>query len=211
MKVVITGHTSGIGKSLLERYRQSAHVFGMSRSTGYDLSKSIDDFVLTKFDVYYNNAYCGFAQTDLLYKLFEANKDRHCVIVNTGSVSADGDRDQVNKYAIHKAALEKACRQLQFVDSNCKVVHIKLGRTRTPMTDFRADYPRMDPDYVASAMTWAAHQPDEILVKNLTLDIMHSRTKIADLPPKDLLSPVVNEDEPATPDEISNHRTLFFD
>jgi NADP-dependent 3-hydroxy acid dehydrogenase YdfG len=47
----------------------------------------------------------------------------------------------------------------------------------TPMTDHRREYPRMDTDYIADTVEWIIKQPKNILVKNLTLDIMHSRRK----------------------------------
>lgn len=177
MKVVITGHTSGLGKSIYDRMSLRHEVLGLSRSNGYDIGRDISGFVFDDFDLYINNAYYGYSQTDLLYKLFEKNKYRKCTIVNIGSVSADGNKDAVNEYAVHKSALEKACSQLQLIDSECKVIHLKLGRMNTPMTDHRKEYPRIDAKYVAEVIEWITNQPECILFKNLTIDIMHSRRK----------------------------------
>lgn len=177
MKIRITGHTNGLGSCLYERLKENNEVIGMSRSNGYDLSVCEDQFVFADFDVYINNAYHAYAQTNLLYKLFEKNKYRYCSIINIGSVSADGNKDVVNEYAIHKASLEKACSQLQLVDSNCKVVHLKIGRMNTRMTDHLSEYPRIDVSRISDAVEWIISQPKNIVVKNLTLDIMHSRRK----------------------------------
>jgi NAD(P)-dependent dehydrogenase (short-subunit alcohol dehydrogenase family) len=177
MKIIITGHTSGLGKSLYDDLSEKHDVIGLSRQNGHNLSIDLASFMIDDFDVYINNAYHAYAQTDLLYQLFDKNKYRECTIINIGSVSADGNRDAVNEYAIHKAALEKACSQLQLIDSECKVVHLKLGRMNTPMTDHKSEYPRMDTKYIANAIKWMIDQPNDILIKNLTLDIMHSRRK----------------------------------
>jgi NADP-dependent 3-hydroxy acid dehydrogenase YdfG len=177
MKIVITGHTSGLGKALYENFSKDHDVLGLSRETGHDLRIDLCPFIIDNFDVYINNAYSGYAQVDLLYQIFDKNKYRNCTIINVGSVSADGNRDTVNEYAIHKAALEKACSQLQLIDTDCRVVHLKLGRMNTPMTDHKSEYPRMNTNYVADAIEWIVNQPKNILVKNLTLDIMHSRRK----------------------------------
>jgi len=177
MKMVITGHTRGLGKTLFERFSADNEVTGLSRKNGYDLNVDLSPFIIDNFDVYINNAYSGYAQVDLLYRLFHRNKYRECVIINIGSVSADGNRDTVNEYAVHKAALEKACSQIQLIDTDCRVVHLKLGRMNTPMTDHRSEYPRMDTNYVTDSIEWVMNQPKNILVKNLTLDIMHSRRK----------------------------------
>ena len=42
-KVLITGHTSGIGKALKEKFEENGHeVIGVSRSTGFDVGKEGD-------------------------------------------------------------------------------------------------------------------------------------------------------------------------
>lgn len=178
MKIVITGHTSGLGKTLYDRLSEKHEVLGLSRCNGHDLSIDLFPFIIDDFDVYINNAYHQYAQVDLLYQIFDRNKYRQCSIINIGSVSADGNRDSVNEYAVHKSALEKACSQLQLIDSECKVIHLKLGRMNTPMTDHKKEYPRMDTDYISSVIEWIMNQPSDILIKNFTLDIMHSRRKI---------------------------------
>lgn len=177
MKIVITGHTSGLGKAIYDRFEKKHQVVGLSRSTGHDLSSNIRPFLIDDFDIYVNNAYYNYSQTDLLYRLFDRNKYRDCTIINIGSVSADGNKDTVNEYAVHKAALEKACTQLQLIDSDCRVIHLKLGRMNTPMTEDRNMYPRMNTEYVAETIEWMINQPSNILIKNLTIDIMHSRRK----------------------------------
>lgn len=177
MKIVITGHTSGLGKTLYDALSKDHEVLGLSRETGHDLSLDLCNFEIDNFDVYINNAYYGYAQTELLYQLFDKNKYKDCTIINIGSVSADGNKDTVNEYAIHKAALEKACSQLQLIDSDCRVVHLKLGRMNTPMTEHRKEYPRMETEYVANVIEWIIKQPKDILLKNITIDIMHSRRK----------------------------------
>ena len=177
MKMVITGHTSGLGRSIYEKFSASHEVLGLSRETGHNLSADLRSFLIDDFDVYVNNAYYDYSQVSLLYQLFERNKYRDCFIINIGSVSADGNKDTVNEYAIHKAALEKACTQLQLIDSECRVIHLKLGRMKTPMTDHQNMYPRMDTQYIADTIEWIIGQPKNILIKNLTIDVMHSRRK----------------------------------
>jgi NADP-dependent 3-hydroxy acid dehydrogenase YdfG len=177
MKMVITGHTRGLGKTLFERFSADNEVTGLSRENGYDLSDNLSPFIIDNFDVYINNAYSGYAQVELLYRLFHMNKYRECSIINIGSVSADGNKDVINEYAVHKAALEKACSQLQLIDTDCKVIHLKLGRMNTQMTDHKRDYPRLDTDYIFDSIDWILNQPKNILIKNLTIDMMHSRRK----------------------------------
>jgi NAD(P)-dependent dehydrogenase (short-subunit alcohol dehydrogenase family) len=92
--------------------------------------------------VYINNAYYNFAQTNLLYDLYEANKHRKCQIINIGSVSSDTERDAINPYVVHKLALDRACMQLQLQDTDCKVILVKMGRMDTPLVAHRVGYPK---------------------------------------------------------------------
>jgi len=177
MNVFITGHTSGLGKAIYDLCQSyDYHTVGLSRSTGFDLTKNLENFIQNNYwNVFVNNAYSGWAQTDLLYKLFEKNKDRNCIIVNIGSVSADGNYDSVNHYAVHKAALDKACMQLQLIDSECKVVQIKLGRMDTPLVAHKHARKMNTEDIAKIIVNHVMLAPEDILIKNYTIDVMHSR------------------------------------
>ena len=157
--IYITGTTRGLGAELVHHF-QRRHLFenvvGLNRPE-YDLSKNLDDYVKDDFKIYINNAHYGFAQTELLYKLFEENKDKHCQIINIGSVSADGDRKEVNKYAIQKKALDAACTQLQLVKSVCRVIQVKPGRIDTDLVE-HIDAKKMDAFDIAKQISWISEQ-----------------------------------------------------
>ena len=141
----ITGTTRGLGRALLGTF-QSKHAYEEFKPLDrpwHDLSKDLDKFVKNDFGIYILNAHYEWAQTELLYKLFEANKNRECQIVVIGSVSADGDRKEVNRYAIQKKALDAACTQLQLVPSECFITQIKLGRIDTDLVK-HIDAPKMN-------------------------------------------------------------------
>ena len=174
--IYITGTTKGLGKALYEeaqRFVMFDDVFGLNRKEGYDLDKDLDVFVKDDFDVYINNSQSGFQQTELLYKLFERNKDRPCHIVNIGSVSGDGDRKEVNKYAVEKSALEKATTQLQLVSgSQCQISLVKLGRMRTEMVE-HINAPKMDVGAVARLIFTSVLAPNKMwgmYTKSITID-----------------------------------------
>lgn len=170
MRVYITGSTKGLGKALKKEFTKiKFEVVGLDRPE-YDLSNT-DNYVKDDFVIYINNAHYEYAQTDLLYKLVEANKERQCHIINIGSVSSDGDRKAINQYAIHKTALEKACTQLSLVNSKCKITLIKPGRIDTDMTK-KIIAPKMDPREVARTILWTALQPRHINIKSMSVDIL---------------------------------------
>ena len=134
-KNYITGTTRGLGKALLSCFASKVpfeDFVGLNRPR-FDLEKNLEMFIKNDFGIYILNAHHKWSQIEILYKLFEANKHRDCQIVVIGSVSADGDRKQVNRYAIEKKALDAACTQLQLLPSACFITQIKLGRVNTEM------------------------------------------------------------------------------
>jgi NAD(P)-dependent dehydrogenase (short-subunit alcohol dehydrogenase family) len=169
MIVYCTGSSKGLGLALKEKYKTlNAKFTGLNRPQ-YDLSRSVLSFVRTDFDIFINNAYYNFAQVELLYKLFEENRDRDCMIVNISSVSADKLHNYINPYAIHKAALDRACLQLQEIDSCCRVVNFKLGRMNTEMVKDKPN-PKLDPIIIAEQIVNLSNLPYNVAPKTITLD-----------------------------------------
>jgi hypothetical protein len=75
MRITITGHTSPMGKGVYDHYSKTYDCLGVSRNTGYDLTKSEDqDRVVSEAmtcDVFLNIAHVGASQSSLLLKLQE--------------------------------------------------------------------------------------------------------------------------------------------
>lgn len=110
MKIIITGHTSGLGLQIYNHYTNLGHeVIGLSRITGYDLEKDADsviDFVKNnKCDYFFNNAYCHNVQTLLLEKLAPVVK-----VISSGSMGSNEYwiNKTTNPYYINKYHLEMA-------------------------------------------------------------------------------------------------------
>jgi short-subunit dehydrogenase involved in D-alanine esterification of teichoic acids len=88
MKISITGHTSGIGKSLVNLFESLGHeVVGFSRSNGYDISKDSKAIVeQTKdCDVFINNAYHVDAQLSLLKEVLTLWEGQSKTVLNISS------------------------------------------------------------------------------------------------------------------------------
>ena len=178
IKNYITGTTRGLGKALLHR-AEKIHLFEEFESLNrpeYELNNlNIDKFVKTNFNFYIINAHYEWSQVELLYKLFEANRDRECHIVVIGSVSADGDRKEVNKYAIQKKALDAACTQLQLVPSKCMITQIKLGRINTDLVK-HINAEKMDTDNIARMIYDIIEMNNKNqYVKTITIDIKDTK------------------------------------
>jgi hypothetical protein len=90
MKIALTGHTRGVGKSLLDLFKSNGHtVIGFSKSQGFDISDpvSIEKILdsLADCDVFINNAYCVIGQKTLLVRLINQWEGTNKVIVNINS------------------------------------------------------------------------------------------------------------------------------
>jgi hypothetical protein len=101
MKILITGHTSGLGKRLYDSLSVDHEVHGMSRSNGYDLTtsyQSVLDFAKT-CDVFINNTHMGTVQSDFLNDMIGSN----VTLITSGSIA--GDRT-FNDYCLQKRHIE---------------------------------------------------------------------------------------------------------
>jgi short-subunit dehydrogenase involved in D-alanine esterification of teichoic acids len=147
MKLAITGHTSGIGKSLFNLFPDS---MGFSRANGFnleDLSVRKQVVELAKdCDVFVNNAYAS--QTQLLYLLWEQWKEKEKVIVNISSDAGDYNHNKAYPYAIYKRTLDDASLQLQQSKLPCKVMNIRPSYVDTPRVA-HIEAKKMDPDDLA--------------------------------------------------------------
>lgn len=177
-RIAITGSSSGIGLGLVERFRAlNWEIIPLSRTEGTDVLREMES-VLSRcrdVDVFVNCAYLGFYNVDLLYRLHELWKDDEKTIINIGSDSADGTKSFVHPYAVAKAALAKACEQLQNTGSRCRVVHLKPGYVDTPRVA-KVDARKLDVADVVRAVEWCLSQPDTVYVREISLRAREARS-----------------------------------
>lgn len=124
MKIVVTGHTRGLGKSIYDHFLQQGHyVIGMSRSCGYNVSliedyKRIVEEAKTS-SLFFNNAYFGTCQANFLKSLFGFT-----TIITSGSMAADSPNH--SQYCKDKSEIERVHKRL--IKSNpCPMLLLKLG------------------------------------------------------------------------------------
>jgi hypothetical protein len=160
-KIVITGHTSGIGKAIYDKFKEiSCHeIVGISRSNGYDIDADFDKVVeaATGADLFINNAYRDGQQL----KLFYALKDRVNMMVVMGSVSRLYPDLIPTDYVHDKQALAEACSLESINPNGIPVLHLDLsfleGTTVTgeDPTAFVSDYTTPLDDVVETIIFWA--------------------------------------------------------
>lgn len=124
MKCIVTGHTSGIGKSIYNHLQSKGwDVKGMSRSNGYNIVSDQEKIIAESLgcDIFVNCAYDGSAQLELLNLLDSKVKN----IVVIGSVGADY-ASIWKEYGANKLQLEKRCKELSLT-SPTNIFYIKLA------------------------------------------------------------------------------------
>tara|TARA_Y100001937_G_scaffold106724_1_gene148683 strand:+ start:674 stop:1237 length:564 start_codon:yes stop_codon:yes gene_type:complete len=176
-KIVITGHTSGIGKSIHDKLSKEKYdVVGLSRSNGFDL-KSKEGYAhfvnaIEDADIFINNAYHEWAQVDLLYLIYEKWQHTNKTIINISSVTGDSSKKHIHQYQIHKLALDNACMQLQPL-GKCKVINIKPGWVDTnfnPNKSIPKEIEILQPEKIAELVEYVLNQPNQVFVKSISIE-----------------------------------------
>ena len=143
-KIVITGHTSGIG---------------MSRSNGYDIDQDFDKIVeeATGAELFINNAYRDRQQL----KLFNALKNKVDMMVVMGSVSRFYPELIPTQYIHDKQELAEACRLESINPNGISILHLDLsfieGTTvlDDDLTAFTSDFTTPKDDIVDTIIFWS--------------------------------------------------------
>jgi hypothetical protein len=160
MKVVITGHTWGIGKALYEHFQTffGWEVIGLSRSNGYDIDIDFDKVVEAASGcfLFINNAYRDKQQT----RLVNALKDKVTKMIVMGSVSRQYPELIHTEYVQDKQELAEACRLIGINPSGIDVLHLDLsfiaGQNPDPNkpTDFVSDYNIQHEEIISAVNFW---------------------------------------------------------
>ena len=174
MHIAITGHTRGIGKALFDTLGVDHTVKGYSKSNGYDITQDAGKIVLqaATADVFVNNAHSGWAQVDVLqriYRTWRTFSDR--TIVNISSVvKYPGLSSGSTEYSAQKSALSHQAFLLMFRDPErqCRIININPGYVDTDMTRGRTEK-MLSAQEVADAVAWAIAQPPHIEIGELSI------------------------------------------
>lgn len=160
-KIVITGHTHGIGKAIYDKFKEVScrEIVGMSRSNGYDLERDFDRIVqeTSGAEMFINNAYRDKQQL----KLFHALKDKVDMMVVMGSVSRFYPELIPTEYVHDKQMLAEACRLESIKPDGIPILHLDLSfieGTTVPEnhpTAFVSDYNISKNDIVDTIIFWA--------------------------------------------------------
>jgi NAD(P)-dependent dehydrogenase (short-subunit alcohol dehydrogenase family) len=160
-KIVITGHTSGIGKTIYDALCADScrEIIGLSRSNGYDIDADFDKVVeaVTGAEIFINNAYRDKQQL----KLVEALKDKVGMMVVMGSVSRFYPEIIPTQYVHDKQELAEACRKISMDPNGIPVLHLDLsfieGTVAINPTDFTSDFNITHKEILDTIVFWTQH------------------------------------------------------
>ena len=126
MRIVIIGHTSGIGKALAEHFTKKKHdVVGLSRTNGYDIERDVTKIVgaAKGCDLFINNAYRDKQQLVLFNEL----KDKVGKIICMGSISRMYPELIPTDYVHDKQELYEAMRLHSLTPNTIPSLHLDLS------------------------------------------------------------------------------------
>lgn len=161
-KIVITGHTYGIGKSIYDSFKadSSNEVIGLSRSNGHDITKDFDKIVevASGADLFINNAYFERQQAKLIYAL----KDKVSKMIVMGSVSRHYAGIFYTRYAKDKQELGEICRKIGLDPNGIPILHLDLTFIEgTPKDDkpesISSDFNISHTEIVDTILFWTKH------------------------------------------------------
>jgi nucleoside-diphosphate-sugar epimerase len=143
MKIAITGHTSGIGQAFAKILESRGHeIVGISRRSGENIRR-IEHVanLIQPCDMFINNAQTQYAQTELLYAVWNrwrAKEEKYIWNISTMMTeqpingTPDGQEDlAMSQYRNQKIALEEASRQLKFKNFWPSISIIRPGGVAT--------------------------------------------------------------------------------
>jgi len=160
-KIIVTGHTRGIGKAIYDKFKEIScrEIVGMSRSNGYDIETDFDKIVAEAegCELFINNAYCEQQQL----RLVEALKDKVDMMVVMGSVSRLYPELIPTEYVTYKQQLAETCRLISIDPTGIPLLHLDLSFIEGTVVDpkdpdvFTSDYTTSHEDIVDTIIFWA--------------------------------------------------------
>jgi hypothetical protein len=178
MKVAITGHTSGIGKTLFDFLSISGYECkGFSRSNGYDISnpnlRSAIISLSNDCDIFINNAYKNFDNSQFLLLKERYNNwiSQEKIILNVSSRITDfpePESDTLRKYWETKKEQDTFC---QGKISYPQIINLKLGYVDTPRVKNITYAKKLKMEGVIKIMQFILDTRKEFKISTLTIGV----------------------------------------
>ena len=174
LKIAMTGYSGPLATRLRQLFeREGIEYMSFSRTTGYDLSKTVDvDRAIGDSgdcDVFLNSAQIGFVQTDLLFQWFERYKNSSKTIISIGSrtsIYSNSSRRPFS-YGVQKTALRTASEQLFLTPSQCRVLCLDIGYFDFSDRQMPGQEPMAFEDF-SKMLLWLFQLPDSVYINHIS-------------------------------------------
>ena len=164
-RILITGHTKGIGKAIFDLFHEKGFACkGVSKSTGYDIEDDIDRIVdmIKGFGYVVLNAYKNDSQTIMLKKIIEKyqNFNKKIAVITSTSGTPIGEDENFTdsryvEYCLHKKNLIDCISnaQQELLMKPLSVFDICPDVVDTDMTEgLWEEWPKLKSDEVAECV-----------------------------------------------------------
>jgi len=170
MKIAITGHSDGVGKSIYEKLLKEFSVIGLSRTNGYDI-KNVDEILkqVEECDVFINNAFQQNYQTLLFEKLFYRWKYTTKLIINMNSSCVYESSDWNPTYANIKKDFKEVSMNIirSNIDKKVRITNL-YPSTLSSHTRFEK-LNKIDINYISDVILWLVSQPKEVEIREMSI------------------------------------------
>jgi nucleoside-diphosphate-sugar epimerase len=182
VRIAITGHSAGIGQSLAGILSARGHeIVGLSKRHGHNIRviPKIADLI-EPCDLFINNAQAGYAQTELLYEIWQrwnTQNNKHIWCISTMMTQYPSNSDipgrsdaLTNAYRNQKIALEDACCQLQSKSWWPSITIVRPGAVATQPAQ-QSPWPYANVDVWAKTIidTFVSAESQGLRVKEISL------------------------------------------
>lgn len=186
MKIAITGHTAGIGKSLATQLEQRGHeIIGISRREKNNIRRIEHTASLIEpAELFINNAQSNFAQTELFYEIWKRWRGKRKYIWNISTAmtehpvntTPDNQDDlTMSLYRNQKLALEEASRQLRAKSAWPLISIIRPGGVATQTTEFFKNDGKYNTDKWVETLLKCLTQDENINITEISISYTNKR------------------------------------
>ena len=158
MELVITGHTSGIGKYIYEKHKG----IGLSRATGFDITKDNISQYITSQTIFINNAF-SFDNVEAQSKILDQ-------AINASKIICIGTNSQwKGDYKDAKERLKQKCHKYFLEGKN--ITYLALGKVDTPYTQkFHPDDNVINKEYLLNCIEFILNSEYRIEILSVRPD-----------------------------------------
>lgn len=179
MKIGITGHTQGLGKSLYDIFNSQKHnTLGFSRSNGFDIGNELDRKKIVNkikdIDIFINNAYDPQGQLDILKEVLSCWSNTEKIVINVSSIIVHKESTYFEgEIALYRESKIKLNNMIKNYKGSVKILNIIPGLMNTNFDIIPIDFDRsnsIDTEALAELIYVMIKNHNNFFIKEIIVD-----------------------------------------